>query len=142
MKYVFGGPEWTAFMYGMIVKVVAGLGASARDLNWSTCEVFTDPPAELSPDGSPLAWHCIIRDGEIEFNATECSEVDVKIVADYRAVLPLARFDTKSDENRAHQLAGMGRDLAEAGKLTVLGDRSGRDPRIGELHDLIARVTR
>jgi hypothetical protein len=31
--------------------------------------------------------------------------------------------------------------LIEAGRMSVIGDRSRRDPRIGDFHDPLARVT-
>ena len=141
MKYEFASPGWMAFMHGMLTARMEALGEAARDMNWSICEVFTDPPGSLSPDGSPLAWHCVIRDGAVEFGDTDRGDVDFRVVVDYAAVLPLGRYDAAGDPERAAELAGMGQALVAKGLMKTQGDRSRRDPRIGNLHDPIARVT-
>lgn len=141
MKYAFASPSWMAFMHGMMVDRAARLFAEAPDIAWSICEVFTDPPRELSPDGRPLAWHAIVEGGEVRFEATETDEAEVKVVIDYAAVVPLGRYDTRGDPARQAELAAMGQALRDKGLMTVIGDRSKRDPRIGNFHDAIARVT-
>jgi hypothetical protein len=142
MVYEFGSPGWMAFMHGMVAGRIADLGEPARDVNFSICEVFTDPPPTLSPTGAPLAWHCIVRGGEVEFGAFDRQDVEVRVVADYAAILPLARYDhARGDPVRATEIAAQGQALRESGKLVVHGNRAQRDPRIGNLHDPIARVT-
>lgn len=138
MKYAFASPGWMAFMHGLIVERVAGL---PRDVAWSLCEVFTDPPPDLSPDGRPIAWHAVVRDGQVEFGATERDDVEVKITIDYEACVPLGRYDTRGEPERAAELAAMAQDLRDRGLMSVRGDRAGRDPRAGNFHDVIARVT-
>ncbi|MBI1198550.1 MAG: hypothetical protein GC203_11865 [Phenylobacterium sp.] len=141
VRYPFASPGWMAFMHGMIRERASRLFAEAPGVGWSICEVFTDPPPELSPTGRPIAWHVIVRDGEVSFGDTETDAAEIKIVADYAAVLPLGRFDTRGDPARAAELGAMSRDLIARGLMTVVGDRSRRDPRIGDFHDAIARVT-
>ncbi|MDZ4375303.1 MAG: hypothetical protein U1C74_28295, partial [Phenylobacterium sp.] len=104
-------------------------------------EVFTDPPAALSPDGSPLAWHCRVEAGAVTFAATETDDVAFKVIVDYAAVVPLGRYDTQGEPARQAELAAMAQALRDTGRMRVIGDRSGRDPRVGDFHDLIARVT-
>jgi hypothetical protein len=141
MKYAFASPGWMAFMHGMMTERARRLFAEAPEVAWSICEVFTDPPRDLSPDGRPLVWHAVVRDGQVTFGDTVRDDVDVRIVVDYQAVLPLGRYDTRGDPARAAELAAMGQALRDRGLMTVVGDRSGRDPRIGDFHDAIARVT-
>lgn len=141
MKYAFASPGWMAFMHGLVTERARRFQTEAPDIAWSICEVFTDPPPELSPDGSPLAWHCIVRDGEVIFDATERDDVEFKVIIDYAAVVPLGRYDTLGEPARQAELAGMAQALREAGKMQVIGDRSGRDPRVGDFHDVIAKVT-
>ena len=141
MKYRFASPGWMAFMHGMMVERAARLFTEAPEVGWSICEVFTDPPAELSPDGRPIAWHAIVRDGQVRFAATESDDVEFKVVVDYAAVLPLGRYDTQGRPERRAELTAMSQDLVRRGLMRVAGDRSGRDPRIGDFHDRIARVT-
>jgi hypothetical protein len=56
-------------------------------------------------------------------------------------VLPLGRYDTQGRPERRAELTAMSQDLVRRGLMRVAGDRSGRDPRIGDFHDPIARVT-
>ena len=141
MKYVFGSPGWMAFMHGMIVERASRLAQTDPAIGWSICEVFTDPPADLSPNGAPIAWHAVVRNGEVRFGATEIDDVEVKIVVDYSGVLPLGRYDTRGDPARQAELSAMSAALISAGRMKVFGDRSRRDPRVGNLHDPIAQVT-
>ncbi|MBU1374960.1 MAG: hypothetical protein KKE02_18095 [Alphaproteobacteria bacterium] len=128
-------------MHGLVTERVRRFQTEAPDIAWSICEVFTDPPAELSPHGSPLAWHCIVKDGAVTFAATETDDVEFKVFIDYEAVVPLGRYDTRGDPARQAELGAMAQALRDAGKMRVIGDRSRRDPRVGDFHDLIARVT-
>ena len=141
MKYAFASPGWMAFMHGMLVERAARLFAEDPAIAWSICEVFTDPPKDLSPDGRPLAWHAVVRGGQVEFGDTERDDVDVKITVDYKGVVPLGRYAVDGDPARREELTAMGQVLRDAGRMTVVGDRAGRDPRIGDFHDAIARVT-
>jgi hypothetical protein len=141
LSYEFASPGWKAFMHGMITVNVARLGDDAKGLRWSICEVFTDPPAHLSADGAPIAWFCKVVDDEVTFGDGDVDDVEVKVIADYAAVLPLGRYDTAGDPERAAELARMSAGLVARGELTRIGDRAGRDPRMPSLHDLIARVT-
>lgn len=141
MKYPFASPGWTAFMHGLIVERVRRFAVEAPDIAWSICEVFTDPPEELSIDGSPLAWHCVVKDGQVRFGAFEIDDVEFKVFVDYTAVVPLGRYDTRDDPERRAELGRMAQALRDAGKMRVVGDRAGRDPRVGDFHDIIARVT-
>lgn len=141
MKYAFASAGWMAFMHGLVTERVGRFRIEAPDIAWSICEVFTNPPPELSPDGSPLAWHCIVRDGEVTFGASERDDVDFKVIIDYAAVLPLGRYDTRGKPERAAELSQMSQALVREGLMRLIGDRSKRDPRIGDFHDVIARVT-
>lgn len=141
MLYEFASPGWMAFMHGMMCERVAALGEAAREIDWSICEVFTDPPKHLSPDGSALAWCCIVRGGEVEFSNSQRTDVDFLVVADYAAILPVGRYDTRGEADRQAELAAMAQDLVQRGLMRTTGDRARRDPRLGNAHDAIARVT-
>lgn len=128
-------------MHGLVTERVRRFQKEAPDIAWSICEVFTDPPAELSPDGAPLAWHCIVQNGEIAFGATERDDVEFKVIVDYAAVVPLGRYDTQGKPERAAELSQMSAALIRDGRMRLIGERSKRDPRVGDFHDIIARVT-
>lgn len=141
MEYAFASPGWMAFMHGLIVERVRRFAVEAPDIAWSICEVFTDPPKDLSPDGAPLAWYAVIKDGQVRFGAEEIDDVEFKVFVDYAAVVPLGRYDTQGLPERQAELGRMAQALRDAGKMRVVGDRAGRDPRVGDFHDIIAKVT-
>lgn len=141
MKYVFGSPGWMAFMHGLIVERVERLKLDAPGVSWSICEVFTDPPKDLSRYGAPIAWSVVVKNGEVQFGDQDIDDVEFKVIVDYAAVLPLGRYDTKGVPARRAELGGMAAALRESGAMRVIGDRSTRDPRVGDFHDIIARVT-
>jgi hypothetical protein len=130
-----------AFLHGLQVDRVGTLQDVAPDVSWSICQVYTEPPVELSPDGRPLVWHSIIKDGVVTFGPEDRSDVDYYVVVGYNDVLPIARFDTRGDPERRAELSRMSGALVESGRMTVNGDRDRRDPRIGDFHDPLARVT-
>jgi hypothetical protein len=130
-----------AFLHGMQVDRARALHEVAPGIVWSICEVFTDPPPELSPDGRSLAWYSIIKDGVVSFGREARTDVEYHVVVAYADVLAIARFDTRGDPERRAELSRMSGALIEAGRMRVIGDRSRRDPRIGDFHDPMARVT-
>lgn len=141
MAYVLGSPGWIGFMHGLVVERVRSLGPAGSDLAWSFCEVFTDPPRELSSAGAPIVWGYAIKDGRVTFGTDDRHDVAYRVEFDYQAVLPLGRYDTRGESERAAELGRMASDLRAQGLMRVSGDPKKRDPRLADLHDLIARVT-
>lgn len=141
LRYEFASPGWIAFMHGMVTDRMERFRTEAPDIAWSICEVFTDPPTHLSASGAPLAWSCLVRSGELIFEARERDDVEFKVIADYDAVVPLGRYDTMGDPGRQKKLFEMAASLQKSGTMKIVGDRSKRDARVGDFHDLIARVT-
>ena len=141
MKYAFASEGWVSFMHGMIVDRIASLGEEGKTIAYSFCEVFHNPPAEISGGRDRVAWHYRLKDGVVTVEPTEIADADVTISGDYAAILPLARYDTQGDPARAAELAGMAAALTKAGKLQVSGNRAARNPHLADFHDLIARVT-
>lgn len=139
--YVFGSREWMAAFHGLVAERVAALAPANPDLTLSICEVFTNPPAALSPDGAPLAWSCVVSGGEVDFRPVARDDVAFKVVVDYDAVLPLGRYDTRGDPARAAELRAMGQALAASGKMTVTGVRASGPSALGSFHDAIAKLT-
>jgi hypothetical protein len=107
----------------------------------SICEVFTDPPAALSPDGAPIAWSCVVSGADVDFRMQARDDVAYKVVVDYDAVLPLGRYDTRGDPARAAELRAMGQALSASGKMVVTGARPAGPSALGSFHDAIARLT-
>lgn len=140
-KYEFAGPEWRAYMHAVVSSRLEQLEDRGSAVDWSFCEVFRNAPKHLQTDGSAAVWHCIVEGGQLTFGEVELRDPTFKVVADYDAIYPLAKFHTKGDSARASQLARMSQALMEEGKLSVVGDPAKLDPRFGSFHDAIAAVT-
>lgn len=140
-RYEFVSAAWRAFMHGLITERLSQLGGEAKEVDWSFCEVFTNAPEHLRTDGSNAAWHCVVRAGELSFGSTVLDDATFTVTADYEAILPLARYDTRGEEERAAELARLSEQLMAEGKMKLSGDPGGLDPRLGSFHDAVAAVT-
>lgn len=108
------------------------------------CEVYRNAPAHLAPHPSrSIAWTSVKRGGRgtlllEELMTTQC---DVKIVGEYAAFLPLARFFVAADSQPAY-LAQV-EQAKRLGHISVLRDIRPPD-RIPDywLHNSLARRTR
>ena len=141
MKYEFASPSWVAYLHGRISERFEAMGEERAGIDWSICEIFSDPPRHLSPDGAPLAWHCILRDGRLRIGAEAADDVSVTVRADYAAIVPIGRYDTRSEPERVRELQAMVAGLIARGAMTVDGALGARDARFSDVHDLLARVT-
>jgi hypothetical protein len=101
MKYEFASPAWCAAMHGLIAERVATEAKTRPDLVMSICEVFTDAPPHLADADGKVAWSCVVDGAEIDFRCSERDDVRVKVVGDYAAILPLGRYETRGDPDRA-----------------------------------------
>ena len=139
MKYEFLSKPWFAALHAIIWEKARN--ASDPNLRYSICEVFTDVPSSLATlPGGRVAWHAIVRGSEVLFGLSERDDVDLKATADYGAVLPLARFDTRGQADRATELQAMAQSLAVQGLLSVAGVPVQQGP-FASLHDAIAALT-
>ncbi|MES2987352.1 MAG: hypothetical protein V4808_05570 [Pseudomonadota bacterium] len=139
--YAFGSREWLAFLHGIFRERAAQMKAAGGDVSFSMCEVFTDPPAEIANDADRLVWSCVITDGEVDFRTSERDDVNIKIIADYQACLPICRFDTQGDPARAAEMGAMMKKLREAGQIEVITQGSNGAGTMPSVHDATARVT-
>jgi len=140
-RYEFAGPEWRAFMHAIIRTRLSQLEDHGKSVDWSFCEVFTDAPEHLRTDGDAAAWHCVVEKGELTFGSTILEEPTFRVTADYAAIYPLAKYDTKGEPGRGAELGQMSQDLMAKGQLAVVGDPTALDARLGSFHDAIAAVT-
>lgn len=141
-KHEFAGAGWVAEMRRIVGDLLRPHDLTG--IEYAFCEEFTDPPDHLRRDGAPtIGWHLRIAGGRVEVGDTPIDDVDFKIVADYQAVLPLARavFAGHPDPAGLKRLLD---DTVAAGKIRQEGDRS-RAPGFFaslDLHDPIARLTK
>lgn len=133
-KVEFAGPEWMAAIESKLRR----MAAANPDWRFGICEVFTDAPTHLAPDGI-IAWHCRVADGKLDFRMGEADDVDIKNVADYQAILPFARLHL-TPETRVDYEKMSARALAD-GKLKRIGDATTLPPAIHALHNEMAEIT-
>jgi len=139
-KYDFATPEWFACLHGIALERAASAYSRIPDVRFSMCEVLTNVPASLSPNGK-LAWHVVIRGPEVQFDTSERDDVDMKYLADFEAVKPLAHYDTEDKPERIAELGKLVEGLMKQEKLRLIGGRSPGSDAVGSFHDAIVRVT-
>jgi hypothetical protein len=139
-KYEFATPEWFACLHGIVLERAASAYTRNPNVRFSMCEVLTGAPASLSPDGK-LAWHVVIHGAKVEFGASERDDVDMKYIADFEAVKPLAHYGTEDKPERIAELGKLVEGLMQQGELRLIGGRSPGSDAVGSFHDAIVRVT-
>jgi hypothetical protein len=142
MKYEFASRPWFAALHAIICEKAAAAADIQPDFTYRICEVFTGVPERLSSSGR-IAWHAIVRGRAVTFDLSEIDEADMKAVADYPSVLPLANYDTKGVPERAAELQAMSQALVAAGRLTITGSSLAASANpMSSLHDSIAKLTK
>jgi hypothetical protein len=144
MKYEFASRPWFAALHAIICEKAAAAAKTHPDFSYRICEVFTGVPERLATSpGGRTAWHAIVRGGEVRFDLSEIEEADMKAVADYASVLPLANYDTQGIPERAAELQAMSQALVAAGRLTITGSSLAASANpMASLHDTIAKLTK
>lgn len=136
-KVEFASPEWHERLRILLDRYTAEAGP---DLELTLCEVFTDVPAHLDPDGNGrIAWNCRIAGGEVEFRDGEVTDADIKTIADYDFVLRLARM--KMEEGTLAEYRAIQAEGAALGKLNTTGDPSRVPPSFYGMHNELAEIT-
>lgn len=131
-------------MLGSIARAEqARVTGHSPPLAFSMCEVFLDPPDHLGGKGARIAWHCVVKNGHTRFETSEADDVAFKVVADYQAILPMARIDTEASPDGAARIMELYQAAAAAGKLAWVGVRASEAGQGGveSVHNEIARLT-
>lgn len=76
----------------------------------------------------------------MDFQMRERDDVCSK-PGDCAVILPLGRFDTRGEPERASKLAAMAAGVREVGAMTTFGERLADPQAITSIHDAIARLT-
>lgn len=141
-RYEFSSAEWVAVARQHLQEAARDVDLSGVRLSFN--EVFTDAPAHLGTDSEGrIGWYVRVADGRIEVECGILDEADLRIVADYQTVLPLARMVFAGNDALA---AEAGRKVAEAtaaGKMRREGDdqATAQHAWMAGLHDALARRT-
>ena len=106
-KFEFCSDAWIAVARQFIEQQAEGADLTGISVTFN--EVFTDPPAQLDPEGvGKIGWYLRIADNRIEVAPGILSEADVRATVDYQIVLPAARrlsTDPPLDEATQQALA-------------------------------------
>ncbi len=135
----FGSPAWYE-MLKLLFKAMARLNPAS--IPPVVCEIYRNAPPHLSETGRLV---CTVRtqNGSATMSFDECpdDEADLKVVADYDALLPMARF-VITDENEA-DFARMMREAVEAGQVEMVQARWSPPSKPDHtMHNLVAALTR
>jgi hypothetical protein len=140
--YEFGSRLWLAALHGVMAQRAIVFSARDPAFQSSICEVFLDAPRHLADERGRVAWSCLSRDGQADFRPVERDDVQFKVLAQYQAVAPIARYDTGGDPERLKELTSIAMSAAAAGQMTpVKGERFEEPVGLGFAHDVIARLT-
>ena len=142
VTYQFASAEWVDFARAYVLEKAEGQNLDG--LSVSFCEIFTDAPAELDPDGAGrIGWYIRVADGNIDVDHGILPEPDLCITADYATVLPLARLVFAGNEAAAARAQQAVEAAMAAGTMARTGDESvmARLPWLANLHDDLARRT-
>ena len=129
-RYEFSSVEWVTVAREHLQD--AARDADLSDVHFTFNEVFTDAPAHLGTDAEGrIGWYVRVRDGRIEVERGILDEADLRIVADYQTVLPLARMVFAGDEAAAAEAGRKVAEATEAGRCAGKETTRRRPGRLG-----------
>jgi hypothetical protein len=115
---------------------VARLGDEMQGVKFAICEVLTNPPAHLAPNGEDfISWHFVFDGPKVTVERGRIADADMTAEADYATILPAAR--TVYSEN-PEALEASRKRRAEAGTVALPPQLA---PALAGLHDHLARRT-
>lgn len=142
MKYDFCTKPWFAALHGIMAQRAVLLHRERPTHRASICEIFCAVPSALSGGTGEIVWSCVLENGRAHFRLAERDDVEFKVRAEYAAIVPIVRFDTKREPERIATLVSMVAKAQKAGRITNLIGNGYQDlPHVDSAHDLIARIT-
>lgn len=144
----FASDAWLAALRRGLSKLVEESGAALDGVSVRILETVTGVPADMAdparPDGS-RAWHIVIDGGRAYADWGEIADADFGSIADYGAILILARWIYTDDQADQAAVEAHRRDLVRRGLFHPLGTPLELPPAISgglrELHNGLARLT-
>jgi hypothetical protein len=131
---------WLATAEATLRRLTRAFAPELKGVSFSISETFTDTPPHLKMPGNVAAWNVVIENAELSVSRGPNENADVRIVADYQKMLPIAQA-----------VGSIAMDRAGAQQRHLFGDgwmrMEGQPPtgRIAdifmELHDHLARRT-
>jgi hypothetical protein len=136
-KFEFMSPAWIEMARRHITQAFAT--KDLRDIHYSLCEEFTNPPEHLRREGEgTVGFYVRVAKGDIEVGDHPIDDSDLKVVTDYTDALDVAR-----DPNAPAADPKVVQERIAAGRLTIVGDPSGMPIELVEanIHRLLAPFT-
>jgi hypothetical protein len=134
-QFEFASPEWIAALKELLVVYTKRAGPGVE---LSICEIFTNVPKHLDKHGDGvIAWHCLIKDGEVDFEETAIAEADVHTEVDYDFIVPVAKR-VYTPEVMAEVDAYTAKGAAEGKMKSTSKDRSKVPPVFVGMHNDLA----
>ncbi len=136
-KFEFMSPAWIEMARDEITRLLAE--RDLRDINYTLCEEFTNPPERLRRNGAAtIGFYVRVTDGQVEVGDHPIDTANVKIVSDYNDALSVARVP----EAPVAQQEVVEERIA-TGKLKVVGNPADMPALLVELdiHRLLASRT-
>ena len=145
-KEEFCSEAWVAIARDYLTKAVGS--ASLQGIEFTFCEVFTEPPVHLL-DGNEdkTGWYVAVANGEMRIGKGLVTAADYRITCDYQTILPLARTVFENNPQGAADAQKAVAQATQCGKMKTEGDQElfARYPVIAKafanLHDTLARRT-
>jgi hypothetical protein len=114
-------------------------GKDLRNVRFTLCEEFTNPPEHLRPSGAgTIGFYVRLSDGTVEVGDRPIGDADCTIISDYADALSIARDPEAGAADPAVMEARMA-----AGRLEIAGEPSAAPAVLAELniHKLLAPHT-
>lgn len=141
-RYEFSSAEWVAVARQHLQDAARNMDLSG--VSFAFNEVFTDASEHLGTDGEGrIGWYVRVADGSVEVERGILDGADVRIVADYQTVVPLARMVFAGNEELAAEARRKVAAATAAGKMRREGNDQAlaRHTWMAGLHDALARRT-
>jgi hypothetical protein len=136
-KFRFMSSPWIEMANDEITRALATTDLDGID--FTLCEEFTDPPAELRHDDANTIGFCVrIADGAVEVSDTPVDDADLRIVSSYDDAYEIARDpDAPAAKPDAMQTR------LDQGTLRIVGDPAQAPAALADLdiHRLLAART-
>jgi hypothetical protein len=142
-KYEFMSRPWLGKLESIIRELAAVAGDQLAGVTYATNQVYTDPPRHLAqdPEGRMCGWWFRLQSGRIEFGTGEIPSANLKLIAPYDMMLPLARLVRAEDPTALERTVETIREGVAAGTTVFDWDGLPQPAALEATHDRIARHT-
>lgn len=102
-RHPFASPAWIASLRRYLDQHATELGKRLEGRSFSVCEVYEHVPGQVNErDTIAISWE--VGPAGLRFEEIEREDVDLKVVAEWSAIAPLAEIAVRGDAGRAADL--------------------------------------